>query len=73
MMNIGIRPTIDNTARRVIEINLFNFDQDIYGRNLKVTLRKFLRPEQKFAGLEVLKAQLGQDRIEALASLNQIP
>ena len=69
MMNIGVRPTIDNTARRVIEVNIFDFDEDIYGQVLTVHLKKFLRPEQKFAGLDALKAQLASDKTAAIASL----
>jgi len=63
MMNIGIRPTIDGT-KRVIEVNLLNFNEDIYGSTLKVYLKKYLRGEQKFNGLEALKNQLAKDREE---------
>jgi riboflavin kinase / FMN adenylyltransferase len=65
MMNIGIRPTVDGT-KRVIEVNIFNFDEDIYGQTLKVTLKKNLRLEVKFAGLEELKAQLAKDKEHAM-------
>jgi riboflavin kinase/FMN adenylyltransferase len=64
MMNIGVRPTIDG-LHRVIEVNIFDFDQDIYGKTLKVSLHSYLRAEQKFAGLEALKAQLGKDSLLA--------
>ncbi|HEY8399531.1 MAG TPA: riboflavin kinase, partial [Flavihumibacter sp.] len=62
MMNIGVRPTVDGLSR-VIEVNLFDFARDIYGATLQVTLIDWLRAEQKFAGLEALKAQLAQDKI----------
>jgi riboflavin kinase / FMN adenylyltransferase len=65
MMNIGIRPTVDGT-KRVIEVNIFNFDEDIYGQTLKVTLKKNLRLEVKFAGLEELKTQLAKDKEHAM-------
>jgi riboflavin kinase / FMN adenylyltransferase len=65
MMNIGIRPTVDGT-KRVIEVNIFNFDEDIYGQTLKITLKKNLRLEVKFAGLEELKAQLAKDKKHAM-------
>ena len=68
MMGIGIRPTI-NGRDRTIEVNLFDFDEDIYGRELRVFVRKFLRPELKFNGLDELKAALAQDRIDTLAAL----
>jgi riboflavin kinase/FMN adenylyltransferase len=66
MMNIGVRPTIDQSARRTIEINLLNFSGDLYGRILTVYVKKFLRPELKFSGLDALKQQLAKDRQDAL-------
>ena len=65
MMNIGVRPTIGGT-KRVIEVNLFDFDEDIYGKTLKVTLKNSLRAEVKFSGLDELKAQLAKDKEDAL-------
>jgi riboflavin kinase/FMN adenylyltransferase len=61
MMNIGVRPTVDG-KKRAIEVNIFDFDEDIYGQNLKVIIKKRLREEVKFAGLEELKAQLAKDK-----------
>jgi riboflavin kinase/FMN adenylyltransferase len=61
MMNIGFRPTVDGT-KRMIEVNIFDFKRDIYGKTLRVFVRKFLRPEIKFSGLEELKAQLAEDK-----------
>ncbi|GGA82574.1 bifunctional riboflavin kinase/FAD synthetase [Puia dinghuensis] len=69
MMGIGIRPTIEG-KHRTIEVNLFDFEEDIYGKQLQVFVKKFLRPELKFNGLEELKAALGQDKIDSLAALN---
>ena len=65
MMNIGIRPTVAGT-NRVIEVNIFDFDEMIYGKNIKVTLLKQLRNEIKFNGLDALKAQLALDKEQAL-------
>jgi riboflavin kinase / FMN adenylyltransferase len=64
MMNIGIRPTVEGTTR-MIEVNIFNFDEDIYGETLTITIKKRLRNEQKFNGLTELKNQLAKDKIEA--------
>ncbi len=61
MMNIGVRPTIDG-RKRVIEVNIFDFDADIYGQNLQVHVLHYLRGEIKFNGLEELKAQLQEDK-----------
>jgi riboflavin kinase / FMN adenylyltransferase len=68
MMNIGTRPTVDGT-KRTIEVNIFDFDADIYGASLRVYLKKYLREEQKFTGLDALKKQLAQDRIDAVHAL----
>ena len=64
MMNIGLRPTVDG-KKRVIEVNIFDFDADIYGRTLQVHLHQYLRGEVKFNGLEELKTQLQKDRVAA--------
>src|SRR5579859_1903812 len=69
MMGIGIRPNI-NGRDRTIEVNLFDFDEDIYDRELRVFVKKFLRPELKFNGLEELKGALAQDKLDTLAALN---
>jgi riboflavin kinase / FMN adenylyltransferase len=65
MMNIGMRPTVDGT-NRIIEVNIFNFDEDIYEHSIKITLKKNLRTEVKFAGLEELKIQLAKDKAHAI-------
>jgi riboflavin kinase/FMN adenylyltransferase len=68
MMGIGIRPTINGT-HRTIEVNLFDFDQDIYGREMRVFVIKYLRPELKFNNLDELKTALAQDKLDSLAAL----
>ena len=60
MMNIGVRPTVDGT-RKTIEVNIFDFDQDLYGTTLRVYMKDYLRSEMKFGGLDELKMQLGAD------------
>lgn len=65
MMNIGVRPTVDGT-KRVIEVNIFDFDEDIYGDTLTISLVKRLRDEVKFNGLDALKAQLATDKENGL-------
>jgi len=72
MMNIGMRPTVDGRAR-TIEVNIFDFNEDLYRRELRVTIRKWLRGEVKFNGLDALKDQLTIDRQEALAALKPLP
>ena len=53
----------------MIEVNIFNFDQDIYGNTIRVYLRHYLRGEQKFIGLDALKEQLAKDKQMAIALL----
>lgn len=66
MLNIGVRPTVDGTFR-TIEANLFDFEKEIYGEDLTVELLHYLRPEQKFNGLDALIAQLKKDKENAFA------
>lgn len=65
MMNIGLRPTVDGT-RHLAEVNIFDFNEDIYGRVLTVQVISRIREERKFSGLEALQAQLSSDRSTAL-------
>ncbi len=60
MMNIGNRPTI-NGLNQTIEVHIFNFDKDIYGKNLKICFLKKIRKEKKFDSLPSLKRQLKKD------------
>jgi riboflavin kinase/FMN adenylyltransferase len=68
MMSIGFRPTVDG-KRRVIEVNLFDFDEEIYDKNLRVYVKKYLREEIKFDSLEELVKQIDRDKIESIAAL----
>ena len=65
MMNIGLRPTVDGT-RHLAEVNIFDFNEDIYGRVLTVQVISRIREERKFSGLEALQAQLSSDRSKAM-------
>jgi riboflavin kinase / FMN adenylyltransferase len=70
--NIGLRPTVGGTESRV-EAHLFDFDQDIYGAELTVELRFFLREEQKFASFEALTGQIALDAAQARSLLDAVP
>lgn len=60
--NIGLRPTVDASANApVVEVHLFDLSADLVGDNLSMEFVKFLRPEQKFSGIEELKAQIARD------------
>ncbi len=71
MLYIGNRPTVDGT-RLAIEVNIFDFDRDIYGENLKVNLISTIRKDARFDDLESLKKQMENDKVEALKALNGI-
>ncbi len=58
--NVGNRPTVDGT-RSLLEVHLFDFDQEIYGRHVDVEFRYKIRDERRFESFEALKAQIEQD------------
>lgn len=62
--NLGRRPTIGDD-KVLLEVNLFDFQGDIYGRTLRVAFVDYLRPERKFDGLDALKAQIATDSAKA--------
>lgn len=61
MMNIGFNPTVGG-EHQTLEVHLLDFDQDIYGKSLKISFLERIREEKKFASLDELKAQLHQDK-----------
>ena len=67
MANIGHRPTIGDRSEDnpIIEVNLFDFDGNLYGKKIHVRFIDRIRDEEKFDGLEDLKTQLEQDREKA--------
>ena len=69
MCNIGCRPTVGAGNARTIETNIFDFDEDIYGLDLKITFIAKIREEVRFDSLEELKKQLENDRNSCLSML----
>jgi riboflavin kinase/FMN adenylyltransferase len=66
VVNLGVRPTVAAPGgERLLELHLFDFDRSIYGEDVEVSFRTFLRPERKFAGLEELRAQIARDAAQA--------
>lgn len=65
MLNIGTNPTFENTER-TIEVNIFDFDEDIYNENIEVYFYERIRDEKKFNSVSDLKLQLNMDKNEAL-------
>ena len=71
MANIGKRPTLNNGDRLSIEVNLFDFEDDIYGQSIMLEFISFQRLEFKMCGLEELKHQLTLDRNNAKRILKE--
>ncbi|MDR0802405.1 bifunctional riboflavin kinase/FAD synthetase [Fluviicola sp.] len=65
VMNIGIRPTVTNNGQKVIEIHLFDFNEEIYGQQMKVEIMQHIRDEKRFENIEELKNQIQLDEIIA--------
>jgi riboflavin kinase/FMN adenylyltransferase len=70
MMSIGNRPTLTNSDER-IEVNIFDFDKDIYGKVIRVTVIKYLRGQEKYTSLDELIQQLHKDKEASLTALKQ--
>ncbi|WP_231492119.1 bifunctional riboflavin kinase/FMN adenylyltransferase [Pedobacter sp. Leaf170] len=71
MAYIGQRPTINGMTRN-IEVNIFDFNREIYGQDIKMNFLKFLRHDVKFTGLEALTIQLQKDKEATLAFFKSI-
>ena len=70
MLNIGNRPTVGGNTR-TIEVNIFDFDQDIYSQEISIDFIDHVRNEIKFENLDQLKAQLIKDELAVRKVLNQ--
>jgi riboflavin kinase/FMN adenylyltransferase len=71
MLSIGSNPTVNtNHEQRSIEVHIFDFEEDLYGRQITVIFRKWLRDEEKFASLDQLTEQMKLDRDNTLKYLS---
>jgi len=68
MLSIGNRPTLKNSNERV-EINIFDFNKEIYGETIRVIVKKYLRAQEKYNSLEELQKQLAMDKENSLVDL----
>jgi riboflavin kinase/FMN adenylyltransferase len=64
--NVGNRPTVDGT-RSLLEVHLFDFNKEIYGRHVQVEFLHKLRPERRFESFDALKRQIEEDAARARA------
>ena len=58
--NVGTRPTVNGLQSRV-EVHVLNFDGDLYGQAFEINFHQRIRPEQRFDGLDALRAQIARD------------
>ena len=65
MCNIGVRPTVSSVEVRTIETHIFDFDEDIYGLDVRISFLRKIRDERPFPSLEALRKQLILDKVEA--------
>lgn len=72
MLNIGMRPTVTDSKELRIEVNIFDFNELIYGKQLKVLFHKRVRNEVKFNSLSALKDQLATDKQNCISILKTV-
>lgn len=72
MMNIGFNPTTDSDNKLKLEVNIFNFDKDIYGKEIDVKLIERIRDEEKFNSIEELKNKIKSDETICKQLIQQI-
>lgn len=72
MMNIGLRPTFTSKQEQTVEVNFFDFEKEIYGKELIITILDRLRSEKKFSGVDEIINQLDKDRQDAMKVLNSV-
>lgn len=72
MMYIGRRPTLNDGQDRSIEVNIFDFEENIYDRLIRVEVLKYVRSDQRFESLEKLKLQLAKDKENTLDEIKKI-
>ena len=72
MMSIGKNPTVTDDESIKLEVNIFDFDRDIYGKEIKVNLIEYIRDEKKFDSLEDLKKQMSLDEESSKKIINEL-
>ena len=72
MLNIGVRPTFSTSLQEVIEVHIFDLEENLYGSALEIYFLDKLRPEKKFASKDDLIGQLTKDREQCMKYLAEI-
>lgn len=73
MANLGYKPSVGSNGARVLEVNIFDFNRDIYGLEITIELLDFIRDEQTFTSFATLRMQITQDKAKILEIFNNIP
>jgi len=71
MLNIGLRPTVSKNSSLSIEVNIFDFDREIYGETVRLYFVERIRGERKFENIEELKNHLSIDKRRILKILEE--
>jgi riboflavin kinase/FMN adenylyltransferase len=72
MLYIGRRTTLGEDLERTVEVNIFDFNEDIYGEKITILFIKRLRGEEKFESVEIMQQQLAIDKLHTLEILNSL-
>lgn len=72
MLYIGNRPTLHNGQNTSVEVNLFDFDGDLYNKDLTAEFLEFIRADEKFSGIETLRRQIQKDKESVKATIKRI-
>jgi riboflavin kinase/FMN adenylyltransferase len=72
MMSVGKNPTVSDTDELKIEVNIFDFNADIYGEIIGVFIENKIRNEMKFNSLEDLKSEIDSDKVKSLEYLKSM-
>ena len=67
--DIGVKPTVSDEDRVCVETYIHGFSEDIYGEHIRLELKRFMRPEMKFANVDELKKQLSLDKMNLIVSM----
>jgi len=71
-MNIGVRPTFDETPVEHLEVHIIDFNEDVYGKEITVAFIERIREEKKFSSVDELKAQIAADKGLAVKILENV-
>jgi riboflavin kinase/FMN adenylyltransferase len=72
MMNIGINPTTDTSLDLKIEVNIFDFEEDIYKQTIRINFLSYIREEKKFASIDELKTAIDNDKRKCMSLIEEI-